>query len=157
MKSWFGVSGRFDHVRLDNDFNRRAFTIYTARLLFHTNWLSRDEFALQYSHFVYGREVYVANGFPPVDNPSLTPDRDVLLAVGHVLVVMVMTRRASSLLARRWSRRVVRDEGPPGRERRLLRARPTPTSSATSPTSRRTSRAGISTPTTRRAASPIPP
>jgi len=77
MKAWFGVSGRFDHVRPDNDFNRRAFTIYTANLLFHTNWLSRDQFALQYSHFVYGREVYVASGFPAVDNPSLTPDNDV--------------------------------------------------------------------------------
>ena len=43
----------------------------------HTNWLSRDQFALQYSHFVYGREVYVASGFPAVDNPSLTPDNDV--------------------------------------------------------------------------------
>jgi hypothetical protein len=74
--SWLGVSGRLDHVRLDNEFNRRSFTIYTARLLFHTNWRSRDEFSLQYSHFSYGREVYAESGFPPQDNPSLTPDRD---------------------------------------------------------------------------------
>ena len=74
--SWLGASGRVDHVRLDNEFNRRSFTIYTARVLFHTNWRSRDEFSLQYSHFVYGREVYVESGFPPADNPSLTPDRD---------------------------------------------------------------------------------
>ncbi len=76
--SWLGVSGRLDHVRQDNDFNRRAFTIYTARLLLHTNWRSRDQFSLQYSHFTYGREVYVESGFPPQDNPGLTPDRDVL-------------------------------------------------------------------------------
>lgn len=78
MASWFGVSGRFDHVRLDNDRNRRSFSIYSSRLLFHTNWRSRDEFALQYSHFVYGREVYAAKGSPPVDDPTANPDRDAL-------------------------------------------------------------------------------
>ncbi len=78
LVSWFGVGGRVDHVRLDHEFNRRSFNIYTARLLGHTDWLSRDEFALQYSHFVYGREVNVAQGYPPVDDPSLNPDRHVL-------------------------------------------------------------------------------
>jgi hypothetical protein len=78
LLSWFGVSGRVDHVRLDHELNRRAFNIYTGRLLAHTDWLSRDEFALQYSHFVYGREVNVARGYPPVDDPSLNPDRHVL-------------------------------------------------------------------------------
>jgi hypothetical protein len=76
LKSWFAVAGRVDHVRLDNEFNRRTFTVYTARLLFHTGWQSRDEFALQYSHFVYGREVYVETGYPAADNPSASPDRD---------------------------------------------------------------------------------
>lgn len=78
MASWFGLSGRFDHVRQDNALNRRAFTIYSARMLFHTGWRSRDEFALQYSYFVYGREVYVEGGYPPADNPSLIPDRHVI-------------------------------------------------------------------------------
>ena len=40
--------------------------------------LSRDEFALSYSNFAYGREVYAARGYPPVDDPSLNPDRHVL-------------------------------------------------------------------------------
>jgi len=78
LLSWFGLSGRFDHVRQDSALNRRAFTIYTGRLLFHTNWQSRDEFAFQYSHFVYGREVYVETGSPPVDDPTQNPDRDAL-------------------------------------------------------------------------------
>ena len=78
MRSWFAVSGRADIVRQDNRYNRRSFDIYTARLLFHTGWLSRDEFALQYSRFVYGREVYAESGSPPVDDPSLNPDRHVL-------------------------------------------------------------------------------
>jgi hypothetical protein len=78
LLGWFGVSGRLDHVRLDHEFNRRAFSIYTGRLLFHTDWLSRDEFTLQYSHFIYGREVNVARGYPPVDDPSVNPDQHVL-------------------------------------------------------------------------------
>lgn len=78
MASWFGVSGRFDHVRQDNDRNRRAFSIYTSRLLFHTNWRSRDEFALSYSHFVYGRDVYAERGYPPADDPTSNPDKDAL-------------------------------------------------------------------------------
>jgi hypothetical protein len=78
LLSWFGVSGRLDHIRLDSDNNRRSFNIYTARALFHTDWLSRDEFALQYSHFAYGQEVYAARGYPPVDDPSQDPDAHVL-------------------------------------------------------------------------------
>jgi len=78
MLSWFGVAGRFDHVRQDSAVNRRAFTIYTGKLLFHSNWRSRDEFALQYSHFVYGREVYVESGSPPLDDPTKNPDKDAL-------------------------------------------------------------------------------
>jgi hypothetical protein len=78
MKSWFALSGRADIVRQDNRFNRKSFNIYTARLLFHTGWLSRDEFSLQYSHFVYGREVYAESGYPPADDTSLNPDRHVL-------------------------------------------------------------------------------
>jgi hypothetical protein len=73
--SWFGAGARVDHVRLDDEFNRRAFSIYTGRLLFHTDWQSRDEFAAQYSYFDYGSEVNVARGYPPVDDPSLNPDR----------------------------------------------------------------------------------
>src|SRR5262249_28959565 len=44
MLSWFGAGGRFDHVRQDSSVDGRSFTIYTARLLFHSNWQSRDEF-----------------------------------------------------------------------------------------------------------------
>lgn len=77
MLSWFGASGRFDHVRQDNAKNRRAFTVYTGRLLFHSNWRSRDEFALSYSHFVYGKQVYAETGYPPADDPSQNPDKDI--------------------------------------------------------------------------------
>jgi len=78
MMSWMAFSGRADIVRQDNRYNRKSFDILTARVLFHTGWLSRDEFSLQYSRFIYGREVYAEDGYPPVDNPALNPDRHVL-------------------------------------------------------------------------------
>jgi hypothetical protein len=82
MLSWFALSGRFDHVRLDNDVDARAFSIWTGRALFHTDWMSRDEIALQYSHLTYGREVYVSRGYPPVEDPGLNPDQHVLSLSG---------------------------------------------------------------------------
>jgi hypothetical protein len=77
MASWFSLSGRFDHVRLDNDDDRQAFTAISPRLLFHSDWQSRDEFALQYTHFIYGSGVNARTGFPPVPDPERTPDSHV--------------------------------------------------------------------------------
>jgi hypothetical protein len=78
MASWFALSGRVDHVRQNNKLNRRSFNSLTGRLLFHSGWLSRDEIALSYSYFMYGREVYAETGYPPVDDLSQRPDRHVL-------------------------------------------------------------------------------
>jgi hypothetical protein len=75
--SWFGVSSRFDHVRLDADDSGRAFSIFSPRLLFHTGWLARDEFALQYSHFSNGSRVNVRTGYPASEDPTRNPDRHV--------------------------------------------------------------------------------
>jgi len=82
MLSWFGLSGRFDHVRANNDMNRQAYTIWTARILAHTGWMSRDEFALQYSNFTYGHDVFVKTGSPPAVDPTVHPDRHVLALSG---------------------------------------------------------------------------
>jgi hypothetical protein len=82
IASWFGVSARFDHVRPDSDNSRQAFTIISPRLLFHTDWQSRDELSLQYSHFINGSEVVVERGYPARPDPSVTPDRHVLSLSG---------------------------------------------------------------------------
>jgi hypothetical protein len=75
--SWFGVSERFDHVRLHGNDSKQAFSIWSSRLLFHTGWKSRGELALQYSHFVYGSSVYVKAGYPPHLDPNINADKDV--------------------------------------------------------------------------------
>lgn len=82
VASWFGLSTRLDHVRQNTDNTREAFTIISPRLLFHTDWQSRDELSLQYSHFIYGSQVVVERGAPPVADPSVNPDRHVFSLTG---------------------------------------------------------------------------
>jgi hypothetical protein len=82
MMSWLGVSERFDHVRLHGSDSKQAFTSMSSRLLFHTGWRSRDEFALQYSHFIYGSDVQVKTGYPAKLDPSARPDHDVFSLTG---------------------------------------------------------------------------
>jgi hypothetical protein len=82
--SWMGVSERFDHVRLNNDDSRQAFSILSSRLLFHTGWKARNEIALQYSYFSDGINVYARTGFPPVIDPSYNPDAHVLSLIGSI-------------------------------------------------------------------------
>jgi len=80
--SWFGVSGRFDHVRFDASDDTQAYNVISPRLLFHTDWQSRDELCLQYSHFIYGENVYAWRGNPLVQDPRAIPDRNVLMLSG---------------------------------------------------------------------------
>jgi hypothetical protein len=80
--SWFGLSTRVDHVRLDVDEPRQAYTAITPRLLFHTDWNSRDEFALQYTRYLYGGDIVVKTGSPPEDDPTANPDEHVFSLSG---------------------------------------------------------------------------
>ena len=80
--SWFGVSSRFDRVAPNTKKGTESFSILSPRLLFHTDWYSRDEFVLQYSHFFYGKNVVVNTGFPPAPDPTANPDRDVVSLSG---------------------------------------------------------------------------
>jgi len=82
LLSWLGVSERIDHVRLDNSDSKKAFTILSTRVLFHTGWRSHDEIALQYSHFIYGSDVEVKTGYPPMLDPTANPDHDVFSLTG---------------------------------------------------------------------------
>ena len=80
--SWFGFAERFDHVRLDSGDSKKAFTMISSRLLFHTNWKSRDELALQHTYFMYGSDVQVKTGYPPVIDASARPDKHVVSLTG---------------------------------------------------------------------------
>jgi hypothetical protein len=82
MMSWLGVSERVDHVRLQGSDSKNAFSIFSSRVLFHTGWRSKDEFALQYSYVQAGSDVYVQTGFPPGTAPNANPDRHVITLSG---------------------------------------------------------------------------
>src|SRR5208282_5281809 len=80
--SWMGVSERIDEVRLNNSDSTQAFLVSSSRLLFHTGWMSRDEFAIQYSYFADGRNVNVMTGYPPTVDPTASPDSSVFSLTG---------------------------------------------------------------------------
>ncbi len=80
--SWMGVSERFDHVRLHGSDSTQAFTSFASRLLFHTGWRSRGEIALQYAYFIYGSDVLVETGYPPLPDLNANPDREVFSLTG---------------------------------------------------------------------------
>jgi hypothetical protein len=79
---FMGVSQRVDYVRLNNSDDSQAFFVSTSRLLFHTGWMSRDEFAVQYSYFADGSKVYVRDGYPSVVDPTASPDSSVFALTG---------------------------------------------------------------------------
>lgn len=82
MLSWFAASTRFDHVEGDTSDSTKSFNILSPRLLFHTDWMSRDEFALQYSFFQYGQNVMTRAGHPPVNDPAAPRDKHVFVVSG---------------------------------------------------------------------------
>jgi hypothetical protein len=78
LTSWFAVGGRLDHVRPQSELEERNFSIVSPRLIFRSDWQSRDQVVLQYSHFFYGDKPLVKSGYPLVDDPRLNPDADLL-------------------------------------------------------------------------------
>ena len=69
-------------MRLHGGDSSQAFTSATSRLLFHTGWRSRDEIAIQYSYFVYGSNVPIKTGYPPMIATMANPDHHVLSLTG---------------------------------------------------------------------------
>lgn len=78
LTSWFAFGGRVDHVRPQSEFAERSFSIVSPRLIFRSDWQSRDQVVLQYSKFLYGDKPLVKSGYPLVDDPDLNPDADML-------------------------------------------------------------------------------
>ena len=76
--SWLALSGRYDRVILNIDDAHQTHAILTPRLIFHSNWNSQDQVVLQYSHYMDGNRVAVKNGYPPVRDPTIRPDQDVV-------------------------------------------------------------------------------
>ena len=65
-------------MRPQSEFADRSFSIVSPRLIFRSDWQSRDQVVLQYSKFLYGDKPLVKSGYPLVDDPDLNPDADML-------------------------------------------------------------------------------
>jgi hypothetical protein len=75
---WLATSLRLDRVEPNSNDSRQSFSIVSPRIIFRSNWQAHDQVVLQYSHWFNGSNVIVRNGYPPVEDPTIHPDEDVL-------------------------------------------------------------------------------
>ncbi len=78
LLSWLAASLRYDYVAPNVDANEYSFTVISPRIILRSSWLATDQLVLQYSHWFNGSLTTVRAGEPPVDNPAVVPDVDVL-------------------------------------------------------------------------------
>jgi hypothetical protein len=76
--SWLGAGVRFDQVAPIMSDQKRSFAVISPRVLFHTDWQSRDLVLLQYSRFMYGSYTEMMTGQPPVPSYTVTKDKDMI-------------------------------------------------------------------------------
>jgi hypothetical protein len=81
---WFAVGTRYDQVMPVLDDASFSQGILTGRLIFHSDWNSRDQVSLQYSWVRNGSNTAVREGYPPVDDPAIIPDAHVLCLAGSL-------------------------------------------------------------------------
>jgi hypothetical protein len=78
LSQWFAASLRLDRVMPNVQDGSQSFSIISPRLIFRSKWNAHDQVVLQYSRFQYGSNVLVRSGAPPVYDPTIKPDRDVI-------------------------------------------------------------------------------
>jgi hypothetical protein len=86
LLSWLVASVRYDNVRpgrpvavsLDAPDKDFAFQVIAPRIILRSDWQARDQVVLQYAHWINGPLTTVRTGYPPVEDLSAVPDRDVL-------------------------------------------------------------------------------
>ncbi len=52
---WLGVATRYDRVQPNSRIPEQSFSVVSPRLLFRTNWITREEIAVQYSRYIYNQ------------------------------------------------------------------------------------------------------
>lgn len=89
--SWLAFSGRYDRVLARMGDATKTFAAISPRVILRTDFNSRDQVAIQYSHWFYGSDVVVRNTYAPCvpsllgskpdtacGDPSIVPDGDTL-------------------------------------------------------------------------------
>lgn len=78
LLSWLAVSGRYDRVSPNVDDNRYGFSVISPRVILRTDWQATDQVVLQYSHWFNGSLTTVRTGDPPLPDPAVIPDGDMV-------------------------------------------------------------------------------
>lgn len=52
---WLAVATRYDRVQPNSKIAEQSFSVISPRLLFRTNWITREEIAIQYSRYIYNQ------------------------------------------------------------------------------------------------------
>ena len=68
---WLAVSGRFDRLVPDTSNAGRSFAIVSPKLIFRTNWQTREAITLQYAKWIYGSSpFYEGDRIGLMNNPG---------------------------------------------------------------------------------------
>ncbi len=79
---YMAVSGRFDHVKPDMDDPSRSFAVFSPKVVFRTDWKTREALTVQYATYFLGSNVRVEGDERLMDNPSGKPDKHLLAVYG---------------------------------------------------------------------------
>ncbi len=77
--SWMGASLRYDRMLPHIDDSDYTTAIISPRLIFKSDWGSRDQVVLQYSYWMNGSKASVFDGDPPRRDPAIRPDAHTLM------------------------------------------------------------------------------
>lgn len=75
---WMGAGLRYDRVMPDTSDASQTHAILSPRLIFKSDWASRDQVILQYSRYFNGSNTAVVDGYPPEKDRTIDPDSDVV-------------------------------------------------------------------------------
>lgn len=75
---WMGAGLRYDRVLPDTKDSTQTHAIISPRLIFKSDWASRDQVTLQYSGYLYGSNSAPVVGTPPAKDPTVKPDNHVV-------------------------------------------------------------------------------
>lgn len=73
---WLAASVRYDYVQPNTADKNATFSVISPAIIFRTGWQAHDQVALMYSHWVDGSNTNVRAGYPPVEDHSVVPDKD---------------------------------------------------------------------------------
>lgn len=70
---WLTVATRYDRVQPHSDFPEQSFSVLSPRLVFKSNWVTREQISLQYSRYIYNQRE-CAQGVPAFNTSDANDD-----------------------------------------------------------------------------------